>query len=199
MVGHSSERIVIEDNAADAAILGERAGLGLDLLRGKNSLDRREQGVTVHQLEVTGELLNTVDIAPALELDRDVRTRFVPCQNIDRADGRVILSSHELVSIAEGVDVLGEQLLKIRLDTVLDETRIDTKVVTAIAENLVDAYHEHVGCFVMHDLPDLGDPGIRLVLLDLDIAYAAGRTHPVERLIRAAVRVNQDAAVALNH
>src|SRR5690242_3855401 len=67
------EGVVVEDDAADAAVLGEGAGLRLDLLRGEHAGDGREVGVAVHQLEVAGQLLDAVDLAAALDLDRDAR------------------------------------------------------------------------------------------------------------------------------
>ena len=58
--------------APDAAVLGERAGLRLDLLGGEDAAHRREQRVAVEQLEVAGQLLDAVDLAAALDLDGDV-------------------------------------------------------------------------------------------------------------------------------
>ena len=67
------EVVVVEDDAAYAAVLGERARLRLDLLRGEDAGDRGEVRVAVHQLEVAGELLDAVDVAAALDLDGDGR------------------------------------------------------------------------------------------------------------------------------
>jgi hypothetical protein len=48
--------------AADAAVPGEDAGLGLDFLGGEDALDRGEQRVAVEQFQVAGELLDSVGV-----------------------------------------------------------------------------------------------------------------------------------------
>src|SRR5690606_8915911 len=63
--------VVVEHDAADAAVLGERARLRLDLLRGEHARDGRDARVAVEQLEVARQLLDAVDLAAALDLDRD--------------------------------------------------------------------------------------------------------------------------------
>src|SRR5690606_41617838 len=55
-VVHSTHGLVIEDHASDTAILREDTGLGLDLLRREHSLDRREQWVSVEELQVARQL-----------------------------------------------------------------------------------------------------------------------------------------------
>ena len=62
--------LVVEDEAADAPVLGQHPGLRLDLLRGEHALHRGEQRVPVEQVEIAGELLDAVDLAAPLDLDR---------------------------------------------------------------------------------------------------------------------------------
>ena len=73
-VVHPAQRVVVDERAGDAAVGGEDAGLGLDLLGSVDAAHRTlagEQRVAVEELEVAGELLDAVDLAAALDLDRD--------------------------------------------------------------------------------------------------------------------------------
>ena len=66
------ERVVVGDDAPDAAVLGESPRLRLDLL----AATRRPPGSTRGSrliAEVTGQLLDTVDLPATLDLDRDRR------------------------------------------------------------------------------------------------------------------------------
>ena len=54
--------VVVEHEAADAAILGEYARLRLDLLCGEDSGDRSEVRVTTQQLEIARELLDALNV-----------------------------------------------------------------------------------------------------------------------------------------
>src|SRR5689334_15662886 len=80
------ERGVVERDAADAAVGGERAGLRLDLLGREHAGHRREVRVAVHQLQVPGQLLDPVDVAAALDLDGDRAAARVAAQDVDRPD-----------------------------------------------------------------------------------------------------------------
>src|SRR5262245_13016192 len=66
---NAAQGVVVDDDAADAAVLGEDTGLGLDLLGGEDAGDRREQRVATQQFQVAGQLLDPVDLAPAFHLD----------------------------------------------------------------------------------------------------------------------------------
>src|SRR3712207_1298435 len=65
--------VVVEGEAADAAVGGERARLRLDLLRGEHPAHRRQQRVAVEQLEVPRELLDAVDGVATRRLTRALR------------------------------------------------------------------------------------------------------------------------------
>src|SRR5271169_4582883 len=65
--------VVVQRDAADAAVGGEDAGLRLDLLGGEDAVYRGEQRVPVEQVQISRQLLDAVDFAAALDLDRDVR------------------------------------------------------------------------------------------------------------------------------
>src|ERR1700712_886751 len=70
-VVEAAHRVVVEEQAADAAILGKSARLWLDFLRGEHALHGLQQRIAVHQLEVTSQLLDPVDVPAPLDLDRD--------------------------------------------------------------------------------------------------------------------------------
>src|SRR6185436_6167678 len=87
----AAQDVVIDHHAPDAAVLRQRAGLRLDLLRGEDAGDRGEQRVPAEQLEVAGELLHSVDLATSLHLDRHRRAEPVAAEQVDRTDrGRVL-------------------------------------------------------------------------------------------------------------
>src|SRR4051812_32141219 len=69
----SAHRVVVEQQAPDAAIGRERARLGLDLLGREDARHRGEVRVAIHELEVSGQLLDTVDVAAPLDLHGDRR------------------------------------------------------------------------------------------------------------------------------
>ena len=94
--------------------------------------------------------------------------------------------------------MLGEQPLQVRLDAVLDQAGVDAELVGGVVQHLVDEDPEPVlGLGVLH-LPDGRDPVRGLVLLGGDLGHGARRGHPVERLVRAAVAVDQHRAVRLD-
>src|SRR5690606_19394556 len=69
-----AHRVVVEHEALDATVVGEHARLRLDLLRGEDAPYGSEERVATEQLEVARELLDPVDVAAPLDLDRDRRT-----------------------------------------------------------------------------------------------------------------------------
>src|SRR5699024_6619042 len=115
---HAAHRVVVEHDAADAAILGKRARLRLNLLCREDPLHGREPGVPLHALKVAAELLDTVDLAAALDFDGDGGSSAIASKNIDRPDRRHVLAPHKLVTITQQLDLVGEQLLQMRFNTV---------------------------------------------------------------------------------
>ena len=115
---------------------------GLDLLRGEDTTHRGEQRIAVEQLEVSRQLLDAVDLAAALDLHRHGQPVRIASHDVDRADCSRVLAAHEPIAVAEGVDVLGEQLLQMRLDAVLHQAGIDAEFVRRVVQHLVDGDHE---------------------------------------------------------
>ena len=70
--------VVVQDHAADAAVLGQHARLGLDLLGGEESAHGRQERVPVQHVDVAGQLLDAVDPAHALDLDGDGAAGLAP-------------------------------------------------------------------------------------------------------------------------
>ena len=89
--------------------------------------------------KISGKLLDSVDLAAALDLDRDGDARRVAGQDVDRPDRRRVLAAHQAVALAEGVDLLGQQLLQVRLDAVLDQAGVDAELVRGVVQHLLDA------------------------------------------------------------
>src|ERR1700733_1775490 len=90
-------------------------------------------------------------------------------------------------ALAEDLHLRGQQFLQVRFDAVLDQAGIDPQVDGGVADDLLDGDRERLARLARYHPPArfLGQP--------------AGRGHPVQRLVRAAVGVNQDGAVRLDH
>ena len=117
---------------------------------------------------------------------------------VHRAHGCGELTAHKLPALAEDLgDLLREKLLQVSLDAVLHEAGVDTQVLGDIRDDLVDADDQLVVSLVGLNRPDLLDA--LLVLIGLTHGDRAGSRHPVERLIRATLRMDEDRAVTLEH
>ncbi len=110
--------VVVEHQAFDAAIFGEGSGLRLDFLGGEHSANGGEVRVAVEQVEVAGELFDSVDFASTLDLDGHGLTGGVFAQNVDRADGREVFAANQGCAFFENLQLVGEQFLQVRLDAV---------------------------------------------------------------------------------
>ena len=141
-----------------------------------------EQRVAVEQLEVAGELLDAVDLAAALDLDRDDRAGGVAAQQVDRADRGRVLAADQRQPVAERLEVLGEQLLQVRLDAVLLQAGVDAE--------LVAWCRAATSSIVMTQLLAglVGRPSRRRRRRSVVLAQRAGRAHPVQRLVGAGRR-----------
>src|SRR5690606_17279113 len=105
--------LVVEHDAADAAILGQNSGLRLDLLRGEDARDGRQVRVAAQQLQVAGELLDAVDVAAALDLHGDGRATGIPDHQVHRTDGRRVLAAHQRAALTDQIDLLGQKSLQV--------------------------------------------------------------------------------------
>src|SRR5690606_28734804 len=94
----TAQGVVREHDATDPAILRERAGLRLDLLRGEDPGHRGQRGVAVEQLEITRELLDTVDLAASFDLDGDGLSLRVAAEDVDRSDRGHVLPADQGVT-----------------------------------------------------------------------------------------------------
>src|SRR4051812_3925111 len=111
-------------------------------------------GVAVEQLEVAGQLLDAVDLAAPLDLDRNRRSAVVAGQDVDRADRGGVLPAYQPPAVAEGLDVFGEQRLQVGLDPVLDEARVEAELVAGVVEQLLDGDDQLLAALVRHG-PDV--------------------------------------------
>ena len=125
-------------------------GLRLDLLGGEDAGHRREERVAVHQLEVAGQLLDAVDVAAALDLDRDRAAAGVAAQDVDRTDRGHVLAPDEPVALAQRADVLGQQPLQVGLDAVLDQAGVHAELMGRVVQGLLDRDDELLAGLVRH-------------------------------------------------
>ena len=117
---------------------------------------------------------------------------------VHRAHGRRELAAHQLPALAEDLGhLLGEKLLQVRLDAVLDEAGVNTQVLGDIRDDIVDTDDQLVVSLVGLNRPDLLDA--LLVLAGLPHGNRAGRRHPVERLVGAALGMDEDRAITFEH
>ena len=117
---------------------------------------------------------------------------------IHRAHGRGELAAHQLPALAEDLGhLLGEQLLQVRLDAILDEAGVDTQVLGDIRDHIVDADDQLVVSLVGLNRPDLLDA--LLVLARFPHGDRAGGGHPVKRLVGTALGMDEDRAVTFEH
>src|ERR1700689_1626091 len=137
-VAGPAHAVVVEQEAADAAVPGQNAGLRLDLLRSEHAPGRGEQGIPVEQLQVAGQLLPSVDLAAALHLDRDADAVRVTAHQVDRPDRRRELAAHQPPAVAQKTKLSGAQCLQMRLDTVLAQAGISSHLDRGVAEDLLD-------------------------------------------------------------
>jgi hypothetical protein len=128
MVGivYSAQFVVIEHYAVDSAIACQGAGLGLDLLRGKDAPNGRQVGVPVEKFQVASELFHAVDVTPALDFNRYRRTVSICSKNVYRAHRCHVFTTNQSITLAEGLDVGSEQALKVCFNAVFDEARVNT-------------------------------------------------------------------------
>jgi hypothetical protein len=127
-----------------------------------------------------------------LHLDGDVRAGVVAAHDVDRADRRRVLAPDQPPAVAEQVELLGEQLLQVRLDAVLDEAGIDAEIDGGVGQRLLDGDGQGLAGLVGHR------PLARLPVTRWMLGQPAGRRHPVERLVGAAVGMDEDRPVGLH-
>ena len=96
-------------------------------------------------------------------------------------------------------EVLHDTSHELGIDPGLQKDGVEAQLVRGVVQHLVDAHQQRIAGLRVRDPPVLehsgrGGVGIR----NLDV-QPARRAHPVERLVRAAVGVHQQRAVALVH
>src|SRR5215469_7940425 len=171
----STHGFVIQNDTADAAVFGQYPGLGPDFLGGEHAPHGAQRRVPVKQLQVPGQLFNAIDFSPALDL-HGYRSRIgVAAHQVNRADRGRVLPADQPPARAEQMNLRGEQLLQMGLDTVLDQARVDPEFVAGVVQHLLDRDAQFLAALAPHE------PGAGRLL------QPAWRGHPVERLITAAV------------
>src|SRR6266516_163709 len=180
----ATQRVVVELHAADATRAGQDPRLGRERQRREHAPDALQSDP--QPLQVAGELLDPIDLAAPLDLHRDVGATLVPAQQVDRADVGAVLAADQAPAVAERLAPLGQQLLEVALDAVLDQSPVDAEVVAGIVQDFLQG-DGHGLAGAVGDQPAAGL-----------LAQGARRRHPVERLVAAAVGVDQHRAVGLD-
>ncbi len=183
----AAELVVVDLDPAEPARLGEHPRLRLDRLGDEHPAHLAERGVELQAFDVAGELLDPVDLAAPLDLDRDDLADRVAADEVDRTDRRRVLAPHQRETDFDRVRRGGEQLLEVGLDAVLLQPRIVAEVGRDVGDHLVQRDRQRLALLVGDD-PPIGrhDERVRGV-------------HPVQRLVRATVGVDGHAPVGLHH
>ena len=163
-----------------------------DLLGGEHAGDRGQQAVAVEQLEIPRQLLDTVDLAAALDLHRHRATLLVAGQDVHRADRGHVLPAHQGVAVAEQLDMFGQQFLQVRFDAVLHQAGVDAEFVAGVVLDRLQGDAQLLACLVLHH------PHRMRAVLGLGLDEPARRAHPVQWLVGAVVGVHADRAVSLD-
>src|SRR6478752_44672 len=182
----ATQGVVVQYHATQAAVQRQRSGLRPDLLGGEYPRDRRQQRIPAEQLDVAGELFDTVDLPAALDLDRNDPTLRVPAQQVDRTDRRRMLATYQGPSRTEHVDLLGQERLQMGLHPVLDQPRIGAEFVGRVVQYLGDGDDQLLAGAVA-DQPSI----------PVD-SQPARRRHPVQRLVGTVVGVDRDRSIGLD-
>ena len=172
--------------------VGEHPRLRLEDLRGEHAAAVGHRRIQLDALEVAVQLLDGVDRGHPLDLDGHPAVLAVAAHEVDGADVGRPLAAHEAEALAAHVGHLGEQLLQVALDAVLDQA-----AAVGRAAHVVHVVGEHL---VQRDLE-------RVVALDLAHGDAARRLlddrgrrrHPVQGLVAAGVGVHEHRPVGLDH
>src|SRR6266498_2132222 len=130
----------------------------------------REQRISVQQLEVAGQLLHSVNLATALDLDGDAPAVRVAVEQVNRPNGGGVLAPDKPPALAQRFGRGGEQFLQMCLHTVLDQPRIHPELVRGVVQDLLDTDPQFLTG--LDDSPSTG------VLFE-----PAWRGHPVQRLV----------------
>ncbi len=182
------ERDLQEALAAAPRFCGE----GFRLVRREHTPAGLTCRVEADEAEVARQLLDGVDRADALDLDRDPAVLLVAAHEVDGPDVGRPLAADEPEALAAALGGVGQRDLQVRLDPVLLEPGgVEVHLVRDVGEHLEHADLQPV-LGLARSLTD-DEPGERVaVLLD----HGRGR-HPVERLVAARVGVHEDGAVGL--
>src|SRR4029453_3419840 len=127
-----------------------------------------------------------VDLSAALDLHGHVPALVVAAEQVDRTDVGRILAPDQRPAVAQDRAAVGQQLLEVPLDPVLDQPGVDPQVVGGVVQDLLDVDGHRLAGAVGNP-PDAG-------LLD----QGAGGRHPVQRLVGPAVGVDQHRTVRLD-
>ncbi len=125
----------VDLDARDVSALGQRDCLRLDLLRDQDPSAGGSGRIDADALEVAGQLLDRVDRADALDLDRHPGILIVAAHQIDRADVRGPLALDEPQAFLDRHRAVGEQQLQVTLDAVLLEAGGFAHVVHHVRED----------------------------------------------------------------
>jgi len=141
----------------------------------------------LEELQVSGELLDAVDAALALDLHCHRPPLGITAQQVHRTDLGSVLPAHEHHPRLELITGVGQERLEVGLHAVLLETRVDTELVDGVGEHLLDRDDELLAGGVRHRPSVVADH------------QAVRSVHPVQGLVRPAVGVDGHAPVLLHH
>jgi len=191
--------VVVEYEASNPSVFGEGARLRFDFLSCVDPSDGSKVGVAVEQLEIPGELLDTIDITSAFDFDSDVSTRIVGGEDVDWSKSGHVFPSHQRVAFAQNLYLRGQEFLKVRLDAIFDQAWIFPEVMRVVRVNLMDVDHQEIRGLMVDDFPRFYDACFGLFGVRFENLERTGWGHPVQRFVASAIGVNKDASISFDH
>lgn len=98
-----SQTVVVDLDGVDSPGLSEHPSLGGDGLSGEDTPHGGEPNVVVETLDVTGQLIHTVDLSAAFDLHGNGRPIGIGTEEIDRPDVSRVLAPDQRQSFLQEI------------------------------------------------------------------------------------------------
>ena len=195
-VVEAAQGVVVDDrrSAMPRSVASTRA-CGLISWAAKMPRTGAQQRVAVEQLEVAGELLDAVDLAAALDLDRDGCAVGVAAHEVDRADRGGVLAADQASARRRGSRgarrAAPAGAPRRRPSAGRGRRRARASESWRTSSSRIRSVSSALPCVTVH--VDLAPSSVDA------LARACRAAHPVQRLVGAAVGVDQHRPVGLDH
>ena len=143
--------VVIEDEAGEAAVFGQDLGLRRDGLCGEDAVHRGQQRISIEQFAVASQLLDAINAAVTFDFHSHMLALGIHGHNIHWANGGRVFATHQLGSLADTLDLLGQIALQMVFHAILDETRIFAQIIGLVGIDMLQRHFKNVRTLVGAD------------------------------------------------